>query len=159
MQKNFFEEFLYFGVKSVIFFSNNQDFNQLGHLFMHMFSWFQLDIVNCHPGWLSNLCFIWKWRFRLTFKNLIFHHLEISRGPPLLISSCLKISRGFRCHNPLEFSRTWKYTGPGNIQGTSMIQAFEICRISRKEPIFPKQGGLSQKRVWHTAVRFCSPKS
>ena len=129
MHKEITKEFLNFGLLKVVYFSNNHDLNHPGHLFLHFFPWFQLNIVNCHPGWLSNLCLIWMWRFRPTFKNLILHHLEISRGPPLVISSSWKFT-GYSASQPLEFSRASKYSGPGNFHGLSMTQSLNFLEFA-----------------------------
>ena len=120
MHKENIKEFLYLGAVKVTFFSNNQDFNHLRHFYLYFFPWFQLNIVNCHPEWLSNLCFMWTWRFRPTFRNIIYHHLEKSRRSPLVISRSWKFPGGLVTPNP------WKFPGPGNIQG------LEISRV-RKE--------------------------
>ena len=114
MHKEITKEFLNFGLLKVVYFSNNHDLNHTGHLFLHFFPWFQLNIENCHPGWLSNLCLIWMWRFRPTFKNLILHHLEISRGPPLVISSSWKFTGDSTAPTPgifqdLKIFRAWKF--------------------------------------------------
>ena len=130
MHKEITKEFLNFGLLKVVYFSNNHDLNHPGHLFLHFFPWFQLNIENCHPGWLSNLCLIWMWRFRPTFKNLILHHLEISRGPPLVISSSWKFTGDSTAPTPgifqdLKIFRAWKFPWAVN---EIVLKKFEVCR-------------------------------
>ena len=130
MHKEIIKEFLNFGLLKVVYFSNNHDLNHPGHLFLHFFPWFQLNIVNCHPGWLSNLCLIWMWRFRPTFKNLILHHLEISRGPPLVISSSWKFTGDSTAPTPgifqdLKIFRAWKFPWAVN---EIVLKKIRVCR-------------------------------
>ena len=133
MHKEIIKEFLNFGLLKVVYFSNNHDLNYPGHLFLHFFPWFQLNIVNCHPGWLSNLCLIWMWRFRPTFKNLILHHLEISRGPPLVISS------------------SWKFTGDSTAPTPGIFQDLKIFRAWK----FPwAVNEIVLKKIWSLQKNF-----
>ena len=130
MHKEIIKEFLNFGLLKVVYFSNNHDLNHPRHLFLHFFPWFQLNIVNCHPGWLSNLCLIWMWRFRSTFKNLILHLLEISRGPPLVISSSWKFTGDSTAPTPgilqdLKIFRAWKFPWAVN---EIVLKKFGVCR-------------------------------
>ena len=138
------KEFLYLCTFKVIFCSNNQDFNYQGHFCFYFFPWFQLSIVNCHPGWLSNLCFMWTWQFRPTFKNLIYHHLEISRRPPLVISRSWKFSGGLVAPTP------WKFPGPENIQGLEISRGCQWFRPWKFPGFGSKSLALASQDTFNT---------